>query len=285
MIKTFLNTSKLKSFQKKELVIVLKDLDIISPQTSIDKRNKIINEICDQKLLLKKSFSDQHGKEKEIYFIPSSNEFTSFFSLVKNGYFSHLSALMLHNLIEETDQSNIYLNFERSARKEKSELNQNNIDAAFLKEVKKSTKYYKAANKTVFILNGQYYNQLGVIEESLNNQHYRYTNIERTLIDVAIRPIYAGGIFNVLRAFKNVKSVVNLPLLRSYINEMDHLYPYEQVIGYYLDKAGYEMTDQNLFYTINRYNYSFYLAHGMKNNKLNAKWNLYVPQEMVDYKC
>ena len=46
-------------------------------------------------------------------------------------------------------------------------------------------------------------NALGVIEiQGSEDETLKVTGIERTLIDIAVRPVYAGGVFEVLKAYK-----------------------------------------------------------------------------------
>ncbi|MBK8734668.1 MAG: hypothetical protein IPL98_01825 [Saprospiraceae bacterium] len=42
--------------------------------------------------------------------------------------------------------------------------------------------------------NRKFTNKLGVIKRQNNNQCFDFTDLERTLIDVAVRPVYAGGV-------------------------------------------------------------------------------------------
>ena len=59
----------------------------------------------------------------------------------------------------------------------------------------------------ICLINGMHTGQLGVIEEQVTYDtaepvRVRFTNIERTLIDMTVRPIYAGGVFEVLKAYR-----------------------------------------------------------------------------------
>ena len=64
------------------------------------------------------------------------------------------------------------------------------------------------------------------------------TNIERTLIDIAVRPVYSGGVFEVLKAYKMAKDKVSINKLAAYLKKIGYVYPYHQVVGFYLEKSG-----------------------------------------------
>ncbi|MBK9319187.1 MAG: hypothetical protein IPM91_10410 [Bacteroidetes bacterium] len=90
-----------------------------------------------------------------------------------------------------------------------------------------------------------------------------FTDLERTLIDIAIRPSYSGGVTEVLRAYELAKEKADIQKLRNYLTQMDFIYPYHQVIGFYLEKAGYSDQIQHLFASDNKY--KFYLTYSIKN--------------------
>ena len=64
------------------------------------------------------------------------------------------------------------------------------------------------------------------------------TNVERTLIDITFRPVYAGGVLEVLKAFTQAKRQVTTKNLLKLLEEMDYAYPYHQAVGFYLESSG-----------------------------------------------
>lgn len=60
------------------------------------------------------------------------------------------------------------------------------------------------------------------------------TKLERTLIDIAVRPNYAGGVHHVLEAYAAAKSRVSVNVLLATLQKMEYVYPYHQVIGFYI---------------------------------------------------
>lgn len=64
------------------------------------------------------------------------------------------------------------------------------------------------------------------------------TDLERTLIDVVVRPAYAGGINQVAQAYKQAAHRVDVDHMIKLLKNMQYVYPYHQSIGFLLERAG-----------------------------------------------
>ena len=119
----------------------------------------------------------------------------------------------------------------------------------------------------------------GIIEtEAPEGEKVRVTNVERTLIDITVRPFYAGGIFEVLKAFKLAKERVSINKLAVMLNKIGYIYPYHQAIGFYLEKSGvYKESAIKIFRKMNM-NCDFYLTYQMKDEAYSKDWRLFYPK-------
>jgi hypothetical protein len=137
------------------------------------------------------------------------------------------------------------------------------------------------SNCLVFLLNGKNTNSLGVASiQSDTGGTIRVTNIERTLIDMAVRPFYSGGPVEVMNAFRNAMPRVSVPELKKMLIELDYVYPFHQAIGFYLQSAGYSEEEIDQFRQI-EVRFDFYLAHAMNGIEYSSEWRLYYPQELA----
>jgi len=200
-------------------------------------------------------------------------------SLKPESYFTHFTAMYLQELTKQIPKT-IYLNFEQLPKyRVNRELVQQRIDFAFKKpwRVSQNKALYKGYN--VCILNGMFTGKLGVVETSNpDGEKISVTNIERTLIDITVRPIYSGGVFEVLKAYKLAKGRVSVNKLAAMLKKLNYIYPYHQATGFYLEKAGvYGNTQINLIQKFDR-KYDFYLTHQMKDMSYSRKWRLYFPK-------
>lgn len=200
-------------------------------------------------------------------------------SLMENSYLTHYTALYLHNLTDQIPKT-IYVNFEQIKRKvAKNELIQSNVDRAFSRPQRTAKAIAPYRKSNICLLNGKSTNQLVVIDMTISeNEKLRVTNIERTLIDITVRPSYAGGAYQVLDAYKKSKDQVSINKLSAMLKKLDYIYPYYQAIGFYLEKSGvYEESQIELLRNF-EFKIDFYLIHNMKETKYSKKWRLYYPK-------
>ncbi len=203
-------------------------------------------------------------------------------SINNNAYFSHYSAIYLHNLTEQIPKS-IYINIEQSARGKniKGELTQDGIDRTFSQKQRTTNNTATINDYTVYLLNGKNTNNLGVIEvDYKDNKKLRVTDIERTLIDATVRPVYSGGVSEVLKAFKNAAGSFSVNKLTAYLAKINYTYPYHQCIGFYLEKSGkYKQSQIDLLNKFEK-NYDFYLTYKMGEMSYDSKWKIYFPKSL-----
>lgn len=202
-------------------------------------------------------------------------------SLKPKSYISHYSAIFLNNLTEQIPK-NIFITFEQPRKnRPDNSLTQEKIDEAFKKPVRKTVNVAQFGDFNITLINGQYTDKAGVLKRKENDGNtISLTNIERTLIDAAVRPEYSGGVLEVLKAYKNASGLVQVNKLKAYLKQIDFIYPYHQVIGFYLEKAG--LSDKRLAHIENSFEktFDFYLAHNMQDMLYSQRWRLYYPSAL-----
>lgn len=200
-------------------------------------------------------------------------------SLVEKSYFSHYTSLFLHSLTNQIPKT-IYINFEQAKKRVKRQkLLQKNIDYAFSKPARISHNTATFKEYKLCLLNGKFTNNLGVIEiETSEREKLLVTNIERTLIDIAVSPAYAGGVYEILKAYKQAKDKVSINKLAAMLKEIDYIYPHYQRIGLYLEKSGvYKESQLELLKKVSFEN-DFYLTHQMEDKEYSKTWRIYYPK-------
>jgi hypothetical protein len=130
-------------------------------------------------------------------------------------------------------------------------------------------------------VNGKNTQRLGVEEiRGPNSELLEVTNIARTLIDIAVRPAYAGGIFEVLKAYRAARKMVSPDQLLLILKKLDYLYPYHQAIGFLMETAGYPAVICAKCRALGL-DFDFYLAHAMNDPEYTKSWRLYYPKELL----
>jgi hypothetical protein len=198
-------------------------------------------------------------------------------SLSDDGYFTHFSALYLNNLTEQTPKT-VYFNVEQRASGGTGQLTQDALNRAFKAEPRVSSNTVEYKGTRIIKVNGRNTNQLGVVARRRTDAGViRITDVERTLIDATVRPVYSGGIAVVAKAFELAKESVSVNKLTAYLRKLRYVYPYHQAVGFYMERAGYA---DSLLKLLEHFpiEYDFYLQHAMRSPVLNKRWRLYVPK-------
>ena len=206
------------------------------------------------------------------------SEFQVALSVRPRAYLSHGTAISLHGLTDQIPKT-IYANQEQSPKPTPSgELTQGSIDRAFANQQRKSGYVLEHKQWRIILLSGKNTGNLGVVRVAGPLQEeLDVTNIERTLIDVAVRPIYAGGVFQVLEAYKSARDRVSVNVLIALLKKLNYVYPYHQVIGFYMQRAGYEEKRYDRPKSLGL-NFDFYLSYGMKDAEFDREWRLRYPK-------
>ncbi|MGI4815958.1 MAG: type IV toxin-antitoxin system AbiEi family antitoxin domain-containing protein [Janthinobacterium lividum] len=241
-------------------------------------------------------FLKESAKLKEIEFaFPQRSErcyvwgnvpiLTILLSLRKDLYFSHYTAMQLNGLTEQSPKT-IYITDERSDGRnlghELPRLSQDDIDLAFSRPAKISHNFVEYDGKKIYLLNGANNGHLGVVSQTVTDETgeaiaARLTGLERTLIDITVRPVYAGGVFEVAKAFELAKDRVSINRLVAMLRKLEFTYPYHQAIGHYLERASYRPNQIALIRRL-PLERDFYLAHDMGKTRYLKDWRLTVPE-------
>lgn len=200
-------------------------------------------------------------------------------SLDPNAYFTHYTAMQLHGLTEQIPKS-IYLNVEQPASGGGGQLSQEGIDRAFKGKPRITKNVIEYNGQRVFKLNGMNTARLGVTTMTVDQvpTPIAITNIERTLVDVTVRPMYAGGVSEVAKAYTSAAKHCSVNKIAAYLRKLNFTYPYHQAIGYYLERSGVYEADQLELLAKMPMEFDFYLTYQMKNTDYNERWKLYIPK-------
>lgn len=249
---------------------------------------EVIHFLAEEGVLKEVAIKSPHRSTTR-YLTGSPSVYELALSITPNCYLTHYSAVFLHGLTNNVPKI-IYTNVEQTTHGSKNndddEMEQKNIDLAFSRPMRKSNQIaafeLDGMKYQVYMLNGKNHERLEVKKYPLPDADIMVpmTSIERTLLDIVVRPNYAGGVDEVLETFKAAKGRFSVNKLLVTLKKMDFKYPYHQLIGFYLEKAGYSEDILNL---LNQFEikYNFYLTYQMRDKQFSNRWRVYYPKGLT----
>lgn len=225
-------------------------------------------------------------QNKMLFYLGEVSAYELSAAIFPKSYLSHYSAITLWGLSEQIPKT-IYITQEQSNSPAKSKpvkLEQENIDKAFSKPQRESETFDIFQEYKIVFLRGKHTKDLGVEKFGLSEKRQvKVTDIERTLIDIAVRPAYSGGVHEVLKAFRLAKEQGNVSVnkLSGYLNRMNFIYPYHQAIGFYLETAGNYKPSQVDIFRNKPKEFDFYLTYEMQDIAYSEQWKLYYPKGLI----
>ena len=96
------------------------------------------------------------------------------------------------------------------------------------------------------------------------------------MIDIAVRPGYCGGPLQIIQAYrKGLETVDGLNIART-LAKLKHTYPYHQIVGYYMEKAGFGAEHLDPLKRIPM-NFDFYIDYQIVESLYSSTWQLHYP--------
>jgi predicted transcriptional regulator of viral defense system len=220
----------------------------------------------------------EHYRSVTRYIWGKASPFAVALSLRPSAYLSHGTAVFLHGLTDQIPRT-LYINKEQSVKpRPTSTLTPEALARAFSGEQRRSVYTFNYENWTIVLLSGKNTGRLEVGPIAADTgEPIEITRLERTLIDITVRPAYAGGIYQVLEAYKAAKDRLSVNTLTATLKKLDYVYPYHQAIGFYMERAGYEESRTERLLKLGT-SLDFYLAHGIRDREYDSKWRLFYPK-------
>lgn len=236
---------------------------------------KMADVLVDVKLLKRSQFTSPKYRPIVRYIRGSPSPYRLALSLRRESFLCHQTALVLHGLDSPSDT--IYANREQSEKPEPSGLTQAGIKLAFKNQQRLSNYRFQCDGHQYLLISGKNTGSAGVVRMSIHSgEQVDCTDLERTLIDIVVRPAYAGGLTKVVAVYQAAFRKVDLDHLVELLCKLDYVYPYAQSIGFLLQRAGRPEGDLKQLEEL-RSEYEFFLDYGMKVPLFDEKWRLHYP--------
>jgi predicted transcriptional regulator of viral defense system len=275
---TFFEGMHKRVFTEGELGVILSQNRAAWKIPDYFNKSRLISFLAEAGKLSTAQIVSEHYRSATRYIWGKASPFAIALSLRSSAYLSHGTAVFLHGLTDQIPRV-LYINKEQSAKpRPTSALTPEALARAFSGQQRRSVYTFKYENWTIVLLSGKNTGRLEVGPIAADTgEPIEVTRLERTLIDITVRPAYAGGIYQVLEAYKAAKDRLSVNTLMATLKKLDYVYPYHQAIGFYMERAGYEGSRTERLLKLGT-SLDFYLAHGIKDREYDSKWRLFYPK-------
>jgi hypothetical protein len=240
--------------------------------------DEILKLLQKEHLLAKAEFTSKDYRSIVRYLKGEHSPIELALSLQRDSFLSHGTALVVHGIDAPT--TTLYVNREQSPKYPSNEISQGGINLAFRNKQRESRYIFTYASNKYVLLSGKHTGRAGVKKmKASSGELVDVTDIERTLIDIIVRPAYAGGIQHIADVYVRHASSVDINHMIDLLKRLDHAYPYHQSIGFLLERAGYSDAGCVKLEALGK-KFDFYLDYGMKHPKYNTRWRLHYPASL-----
>ncbi|MDR3712334.1 MAG: hypothetical protein P4L51_05925, partial [Puia sp.] len=225
-----------------------------------------------------------HLRRASRYVWDSASPYAVAATIEQGAYLSHGTAVLLHGLTDQLPHT-IYVNREQTSEgRSYDSLTQESIDTAFSHKPRTSNAVFTYEQSQIVLMHGKNTGRLEVGTIEFNRERLPVTKLERTLIDITVRPIYGGGVYQVLEAYRSAKDRISTATLVATLAKLEFVYPYHQAIGFYMQKAGYPSKALARLKALDM-PFNFYLAHDIRDRAFDPEWRLFYPKgfELGDF--
>ena len=234
--------------------------------------------LLEQKVLVKEEFTSKKYRSIVRYVKGHHSALELGLSLQRDSFLSHRTALEVHGIDASSDT--VYVNREQSPKDPPEEITQAGINRAFRNKQRRSKYIFGHVATKYVLLTGKHTGRAGVKKmKAPSGEMVDVTDIERTLIDIVVRPAYAGTIELVADVYIKFATNVDVSHMIQLLKRLDHAYPYHQSIGFLLERAGYSDAGCVKLEALGK-KFDFYLDYGMKHPKYNTRWRLHYPASL-----
>ena len=172
------------------------------------------------------------------------------------------------------------MNKEQGSKPVPEGITQEGISRAFKGTQRQSSYTFRYGGSRFILISGKDTGKAGVVHsKGPHDEAIDATDLERTLIDIVVRPAYAGGIKQVFSIYKQAASKIDVDHMIGLLQKVNYAYPYHQSIGFLLHRTGRPERDCRKFKDFGL-EFDFFLDYGLKRPSYDENWRLYYPSHL-----
>ena len=272
------NIETIKDLLREKKLYSLKDLNVILNHLKIkrlvaqDLSLRRFFDLLQNRLGLKTYSVSSEKINKVRYTLYSDIDIYDFVSTFeKQGFFSMTTALNIQRLSNQKENF-VFFSKELSSKNSSvhNELSQKDIDLAYQKEYRFTRSISPYEDKHIIYLTPKNTNRFEVIEYD----GYAVSSVHRAFVEMLMNVQYFKNFDTVIDIFKPLKDNLNTKRVFDVIKSFDPIYPYFQLVGFSLERIGFDKSKLLLFkeYVTDL---RFYTEKNKDKYSFDSYWNIY----------
>ena len=192
-------------------------------------------------------------------------------TLEANSYFPMTTSLNIQGL-SDYRSNYIFISKERTKRATFADkkLRQEDIDRAFAKPPRRTTAHDKIGDYIVIMLETNNTSAFDITEY----QGYKISSTSRTFVEIVSNVHYFESSDQALALFHEIKDHLNVDKIYDIIERFDFVYPYFQLVGFYLEQIGFDKEALKRFYA-RKSALKFYAQKNKEAYLFDEYWGVY----------
>lgn len=202
-------------------------------------------------------------------------------ALSGHAYLSHYTALMVHDLTDNRPKTVYLANPRPPRRRERPLLDQDVVDRAMRATPRLTSNRGEWHGHEIVLVESEVPAGLTVAETiAFAGREIRVATLERTLFDAVVRPEYCGGIAYLPEIFRRAVGRLSINRLLRLLRGLNTGFPYHNVMGFLLERAGYEPKLLRQLHRLEDHGRRFFVARGEPDTMaFDSAWQVFYPRE------
>ncbi len=272
------NIETIKDLLQEKKIYSLKDLNLLLDRLKMKKliaqdvSSRRFFDLLQNRLGLKTySVSSEKINKVRYTLYPDINIYDFVSTFEKKGFFSMTTALNIQQLSNQKDNF-VFFSKELSLKNYfgNTLLIQKDIDHAYQKEYRFTRSIASYEDKHIIYLTPKNTNRFEVIEYD----GYDVSSIHRAFVEMIMNVQYFKNFDTVIKIFKPLKDKLDPKRVFDVVRAFDPIYPYYQLVGFSLDRVGFDKKNLVLFKK-HIGDLRFYTEKNKHEYSFDNYWNIY----------
>jgi predicted transcriptional regulator of viral defense system len=216
----------------------------------------------------------ENGTVYERFLLDDASPYELILSFVSPSHISHTSALDLRGILPQNNCYYCTNSFTKKHSANIEPISQEQLNLSFSKPARKTNNRTVIKDDTLVLFQAKNI-EVGIQDIEHNGRLLKASSITRAFIEIVMKPEYFGGEKGVLKICSEVKDDIDVYEIVEYFKEAKFVYPYIQLVAYYLDKVKALSDQDKQLLKDSKKDLNIYTEREMEKFSFNQEWGVY----------